>query len=201
MKTLFSFSVYSLVGLTSVAYAADASLSVRDKLARAVAVVAAHEGALVSPRDLDLIWQATAYNGQTDEQRLGWLRSHSARALGSKPCVSGNCTWSADLYAGAAIPAAVASGRVSGGYWRTVTLPRFQHLLSRAKLLVNGAPYDKPCGIEPRTWGGVGRDGVDDRAVAARKFGRYPIGCAGTLNDGFAPAKAFRAAGLVPPPS
>lgn len=197
--SLKPFIVLGVCLLVPVAYAESSKKNpIQENLARAIAVVAAHEGALKSPRDLDLIWQTTTYNAQTDEQKLTWLRGHSGRALGSKPCLHGNCIWSVDLYQKAPVPAAVASGRVSSGYWNAVTKPRFEKLLGRARELVQGAAYDKPCSIEPRTWGGVGRDGVDDRAVAAKRFGRYPIGCDGTLNDGFAPAKAFRDAGLVP---
>jgi hypothetical protein len=160
----------------------------QERLSQHLAAVAANEGALRSPRDLELIWQTVQYRAKTVLKQDQWLRYHSGRVLGTRSCTTGNCLWSRRLGAGWSVPSVVAASQ--GGYWRHVVLPRYRELLERARRLVAGEPYDKPCRIEPRTWGGVGRDGVDDREHAARE-GLFPIGCRGTLNDGFAPRKAF----------
>jgi hypothetical protein len=157
--------------------------AVERRLARHLAAVAANEGALWSPRDLELIWQTVENRADTAAGRDRWLRQHSGRVLGTRKCRSGNCRWSSQLGRGKTIPAAVAAGKA--GYWRVVVLPRYRELLRRARQLVAGRPYEKPCHIEPYTWGGVGKPGgVDDRPHAADN-GLYPIGCEGTLNDGF----------------
>jgi hypothetical protein len=158
------------------------------RLARHLAAVAANEGALQSPRDLELIWQATQFHGDTAEAQDRWLRRHSGRVLGTKTCLEGNCLWSSQLGRGEEVPEAVPAEKRD--YWRVTVLPLYRGLLQRARRLVAGARYRKPCHIEPRTWGGVGRADIDDREHAAGE-GLYPIGCEGTLNDGFAPRSAF----------
>ena len=198
MKTAAAL-LLSVLLTAAVALGEGAKLTaLHERLARAVAVVAAHEGALKTLRDVDLIWQSAQFNGDTDAKRLAWLQMHSGRALGIKPCVGeSNCLWSGALAHGARVVSAetIKLGKVDPGYWRTVTVPRFERVLARARELVSGAPYERPCPIEPRTWGGVGRDplGADDREHAAGE-GLFPIGCVGTLNDGFAPRSAFNAA-------
>ena len=160
------------------------------RLARNLAAVAANEGALHNIRDLELIWQTVQFHGNTAEEQDRWLKQHSGRVLGTKACTGGNCQWSSQLGHGKVVPAVVAASEA--GYWREVVLPRYRRLLDRARQLVAGEAYSKPCRIEPRTWGGVGRapTDADDREYAASE-GYYPIGCEGTRNDGFAPRSAF----------
>lgn len=196
MRELKTLGFLCLFLCSTIAYADG---PVRQKLAKAVAVVAAHEGALKNLKDVDLVWQTVQFNGDTDEERLRWLRNHSGRSLGLKPCTENNCTWSTSL-GKKTLPASVASlGTVDPAYWKKVTAPRFERVYKRAQELVNGATYERPCAIDPHTWGGVGKDplGADDREHAARD-GLYPIGCTGVLNDGFAPKKAFALAGIEP---
>ena len=156
------------------------------KLALRVARTAAHEGALKNLRDVDLIWQVTESRASTTEKRSEFLALHSGRAIGHKPCRTddGNC-WSQTLDRRGTIPASVAVG--DAGYWRTVAIPAWQRVLQRAEALISGDVISRPCPVAPYTWGGVGRapDGADDRQHAALD-GLYPIGCSGTLNDGFA---------------
>jgi hypothetical protein len=101
--------------------------------------------------------------------------------------------FTAELAQTTTIPASVASGasRQKLAYWQHKVMPKWQTLLVRARQLVNGAQYDKPCPIKPVTWGGP----MDHEIAAAN--GRFPIGCEGTLNDGFAPRAVLVAAGRV----
>lgn len=162
--------------------------SAERRLARHLAAVAANEGALQHPRDLDLIWQTVQNRAETAAGRDRWLRQHSGRVLGTRECLVGNCLWSSQLARGVPIPVVP---QAKEGYWRTVVIPRYRKLLARARRLVAGQQYEKPCvRIEPRTWGGVGRGDIDDRPYAASE-GLFPIGCEGTFNDGFAPRSAF----------
>ena len=159
------------------------------ELALAVARVAAHEGAFQNTRDLDLVWQVVQNNGDDNDKRLGWLERHSPRALGLvTPRVTDANTWSAELDWTATVPASVAGGK-DNYYWRVIVVPRWLSLLERSRRLVDGEVYEKPCAVEPITWGGK----MDHARAAAH--GRYPIGCTGTLNDGFATADALRASG------
>jgi hypothetical protein len=152
-------------------------------LALAVAQVAAHEGALRNLRDVDLIWQCVEARGDTDAKRLRWLQKHSPRALGLKPPKLGDVNaWSSELGRNATLPADVASGDPKRqSYWRFRVMPRWAEVLARAQHLASGGRYEKPCPSTPTTWGGP-----MDHEVAA-EMGLYPLGCQGTLNDGFAP--------------
>ena len=165
-------------------------------LALALARVAVHEGALHNPRDLDLIWQVTSGQGSTSTERLRWLQAHSPRALGLKPARPRDANaFTAELVQGLTVPASVASGasRQKLAYWQHKVMPKWQQILERAEKLVAGAQYDKPCPLPPVTWGGP----MDHEAAAAD--GRFPIGCEGTLNDGFAPRAVLVAAGRMIP--
>jgi hypothetical protein len=188
--TLAALLLYALCTL----YTPVSAESPDEALALSLARVAAHEGALSNPRDLNLIWQVTRRWGTTSTERLRWLQAHSPRALGLKPSRPGNANaFTAELSKTATIPASVASGasRQKLAYWQHKVMPKWQTLLGRARQLVGGAQYDEPCPIEPVTWGGP----MDHEIAAAN--GRYPIGCEGTLNDGFAPRAMLVAAGRV----
>lgn len=155
----------------------------RDALALAIAKVAANEGALWNPRDTDLVCQVVRAAASTPEGRLAWLRSHSGRVLDRKPCLSGNCRWTRNLDRGGSMPAGLAAGRA---WWRAEMRPRWQEVLSRAEACVRGPLTDKPCHLPPQTWGGP----MDVQQAVAR--GLFPIGCEGTLNDGFRSVGGFR---------
>jgi hypothetical protein len=185
-------SVLAPTSLVLLALSSAVADSADKALALALARVAVHEGALAQPKDLDLIWQVTSRWGATSTERLRWLQAHSPRALGLKPPRLGDANaFTAELTAATTIPASVASGadRRKLAYWKVKVLPRWQSLLDRAERLVKGGQYDKPCPIEPITWGGP----MDHEAAAAD--GRFPIGCEGTLNDGFTTRAALVAAG------
>jgi len=188
-----------LWALLACGYAHLASASKPD-LALAVAKVAANEGALWNFYDTSLIWQVVEGHGETDAQRLKWLQKHSGRVLGMKTCTSGNCRWTKQLSKKAtSMPAAIASGK--GGpkdweaYWRVVMAPRWGFVLRLAEELVGGRPYGHPCHITPVTWGSM-RKNMPDERVALRN-GLFPIGCEGTLNDGFAPIRDWPAGKLM----
>lgn len=142
--------------------------------------VGLNEGCLLNLRDCALVWQVVE---GWSEPRLPRLRRHSSRVLGLKPCTTGNCRWSRDLSRDASVPAALASGQAA--WWRVVAAPRARAALAYVRKLVRGEIVDRPCPITPFTWGGPG-----DVQHAARN-GLFPIGCEGTLNDGFAPLSAW----------
>jgi hypothetical protein len=156
------------------------------KLALHLAKVSAHEGAIVNPRDIDLVWQVTQNNGETVDRQIKFLEQHSGRAIGTKEPRDGDANkWSREMTYALTVPASIASANT--GYWKAVTIPRFSKLLDRAKYLVAGGSYDKPCHIEPKTWGSVLLD-----SARAAKDGRFPIGCIGTINDGFTTKQELR---------
>jgi hypothetical protein len=165
-------------------------------LALTLAQVAANEGALWSPRDTALVWQVVEVNGgDSSASRLDFLRAHSPRVTGSKPCPDvGNCAWARQLATTAlTMPAAVATGaavRDWPAYWRHELAPRWQTVLDIAWALVRGEDGLRPCVGRPRTWGSVDPMLPDER-VAARN-GLYRMRCKGVKNDGYA---SFRVAG------
>lgn len=163
-------------------------------LALALARVAAHEGALHSPADLDLIWQVTHRSGSNSAQRLRWLQAHSPRAIGLRaPKPKDANAFTAELDRTSNVPASIAAGASpqSLAYWRVKVMPKWVALLERADYLVGGGSYDKPCAVEPLTWGGP-----MDHEVAATS-GLYAIGCKNTKNDGFTRRSALKAAGRL----
>ncbi len=162
-----------------------ATVSARAALATLLAHTAAHEGALLNAdplRELALLWQVVEGSAPTTEKRLAFLRAHSPQLAGTRTCRI-NC-WALELK-GKTLPASVAAS--DAAYWRKVVLPTYLRIERRARELVAGAAYDKPCRVQPVTWGAVGRlsPEADDREKAAQ-HGLAPIGCEGTLNDGFA---------------
>jgi hypothetical protein len=70
--------------------------------------------------------------------------------------------------------------------WELRVMPVWEDTLRYADYLVRGGRYNRPCHVPPRTWGGP----MDVRRAVRR--GLYPIGCAGTANDGFATADVCR---------
>lgn len=152
-------------------------------LVRQVWRVAVNEGCLANLRDCSLVWQVVQGQAPTAERRLDFLNRHSPRVAGVRPCgASVNCAWTREITEDMAAPSAF--GDVD--HWRLVTAPRAQRALDYVRELVAGSLIDRPCPVQPRTWGGPG-----DVAQALAR-GLYPIGCDGTLNDGFAFWSAFR---------
>lgn len=141
--------------------------------------VCLNEGALLNVRECALVWQVV--EGQADDAggRMDWLAKHSPRVHGLRPCDRGNCLWTRGLTRELSMPAALASGHEP--YWRVVLSPRAQEALLLVERLVSGEVVDRPCPVQPSTWGGP----MDTRGALAG--GLFPIGCSGTLNDGFAP--------------
>lgn len=181
--------VFVLSGLLALAarnaHAQDRFDKRLEQLALEVAVVAAHEGALDNLRDTALVWQVVEARARTTSGRLAFLRSHSGRALGLKPCNEGNCAWSTELLrAPSKTPESV-----DAGYWRAVRAPQWELVQRKALGLVYGTDADRPCPSAPYTWGGA-----MDIESAWLKRRLVPMGCHGTLNEGFRVApKTLRA--------
>lgn len=167
----------AIVGvLALLASGVESQRDARADLALALAVVAAHEGALDNLRDTDLVWQVVESRASSTAGRLRFLRQHSPRALGLEPCNGRNCVWSVDLLRD---PDATPQN-TDQGYWRSVRAPQWRLIRERAMALVYGAADDaRPCLRAPYTWGGA----MDH--AGALKRGLRPLGCSGTLNDGF----------------
>jgi hypothetical protein len=150
-----------------------------------VAKVAANEGALVNRRETALIWQVARVNGKKrgiDD----FLRRHSRRVYGLKPCFGGNCMWSPHLTRSGVQPAGL---DLRADIWALRIAPIWLDVLRYADYLVAGLGThreraDDPCPLPPRTWGGP----MDKVGAIAR--GLYPIGCVGACagpfcNDGY----------------
>jgi hypothetical protein len=144
--------------------------------AEALAIVAAHEGALSNARDTALVYQATLAHGSTDAQRLRWLRAHSPRALGLAPCARGNCLWSPNLTASDDAPAGLG---MPAGWWERARAPQWRAVREYAQALVSERAKERPCREQPTTWGGA----VDH--ARALRLGMRPCHCLGTSNEGW----------------
>jgi hypothetical protein len=144
--------------------------------ARAVAVVAAHEGALANLRETALVYQATLAHGSTDALRLRWLKRHSPRALGLAPCGGGNCRWTPNLRDDDAAPAGL---DMPTGWWERARAQQWRLIRQYAQRLVSGAETSLPCREQPTTWGGA----VDH--LRALREGMKSARCVGTTNEGW----------------
>lgn len=165
--------------------AANASKGdMRGALAFAVAKVAANEGALINLNEVKLVWQVVEGHADDTAGQYRFLRSHSGRVLGSKNCLHGNCIWTRNLKLNPFYQPHESD--VDPGYWRVITAPRWRETMRLARSLVMGKVPDgwEPCPITPVTWGSRDPDLPD--LEHARSIGLAPIGCKGTLNDGFA---------------
>lgn len=149
----------------------------RDQLALELAVVAAHEGALENPRDAALVWQVVEARAFGTQSRLWFLRAHSPRALGRKACTVGNCLWSRELLLAPDEPPA----SLSASWWKTTRESAWADVRRYASELVYGIEQWRPCPAAPYSWGYAG-----DLESAWLKRRLVPLGCEGTLNDGFA---------------
>lgn len=176
-RALWLALILALLGVTVCIGRAFADDRVRQQLALELAVVAAHEGALDNLRDTALIWQVLESRRTTDRGRLELLRAHSPRALGLAPCAGGNCRWSVELLRNPhATPASV-----DAAYWQRVRAGTWALVMRTAQGLVYGVDTDRPCASAPFSWGYAGDV---DSAWSKRRL--VPLGCEGTLNDGFA---------------
>lgn len=146
------------------------------ELAFRVAKVAANEGALWNLRDTALIWQTVEHRGRDTAARLKWLAKHSPKVHGMRACLRGNCLWSQHLKRNATLPAGLAAGLE---YWEWKLAPKWSDVLLYAEQLVAGDVVDRPCLSPPDTWGGPGDV---ENAIA---HGLIPLGCEGTLNEGW----------------
>jgi len=150
------------------------------RLALAVAKVAANEGGMLRAADVAVVWQTARSHGRTSLQRLRWLRGHSRRVLGTEcePKRHGNCAWTRHLRWGTRRP----EGWPAQVSWRPLAWLR---VLQLSLDLVEGRTHFEPCPVDPWTWGGR----MDVRHAVA--VGLVPIGCQGSLNDGFVPVARY----------
>ena len=171
-------------GLMQPGAAAGGATAASLRLDLAVAKVAANEASLarVRPDDVALIWQVTEGHGDTDAERLRWLTAHSSCVLTSRSLSAfeqrSNCRWSRGLTASGREPAGWSStypGLAWGPY-----RGRWAQVRELARRLVSGELDLRPCPETPDTWGGR----VIDMEQALRR-GLRPVGCVGTVNEGF----------------
>lgn len=179
---LLAFFLFAL-SQSAVHASSNASRAPRQQLALEVAVVAAHEGAFDNQKDTALIWQVVETNGgDTVQKRLSFLRRHSPRALGEKPCVRkrpdvmANCEWSVPLLEN---PDASPPVFEDAEWWAVARAPAWKKIRAYAWRLVSGLETWRPCPTPPRSWGYAGDV---DKALSR---GLVPIGCNEVMNDGF----------------
>lgn len=146
-----------------------------DRLALAIAKVAVNEAGFDSPADVALIWQVVERHAP--DERLPFLKRHS-------PCVlraedpgrrRGNCEWTRNLRWSDAEP----DGWPSGIPWERYA-DRWARVRAFTRGLVNGSVRRRPCAEQPITWGSRRLD-----IQQALSRGLEPLGCVGTLNEGF----------------
>lgn len=188
LPTLKKWSATAIVSAALLALmsssTAHAYRAPRDQLALELAVVAAHEGALDNTNDVALVWQVVEARAHTTADRLSFLRGHSPHALGRESrkglCMpEDNCWWSAQLLKA---PDRVPSG-FAKGWWAAARAERWLAVRRKAQELVYGVELWRPCPSRPYSWGGA-----MDVNGAWKERRLVPLGCAGTLNEGFAPA-------------
>lgn len=182
---IYAVSLIVLLACAVLARAQESSDALLEQLALEVAVVAAHEGAFTNLDDTDLIWQVVEHRASTTRARLAFLRSHSGRALGRKSARSINSVWSVELLNAPDAPPA----SLSAAWWRTARAEQWSLIRRRARGLVHGLRSERPCPVNPHSWGYAGD--LD----AALEDGLVPAGSVGTLNECFVFApKVLRAA-------
>lgn len=160
----------------------------KDQLALELAVVAAHEGALDNARDTALVWQVVEARALTTQARLIFLRAHSPRALGRKQCGVGNCVWSRELLQAPDEPPA----SLSSAWWNATRAPAWMEVRRYASELVYGIELWRPCPVAPYSWGYAG-----DLESAWLERRLVPVGCEGTLNEGFTVAPRSLTAAFI----
>lgn len=153
-------------------------------LSLAVAKVAANEASLARsrPADVALIWQVTEAHGTDAAGRLGWLRSHSSCVLTDRPLSDyerrSNCVWTRGLDDSRRAPEGWAEAYPHLSWSRFAG--RWAQVRTVARLLVSGRRTERPCPRTPDTWGGRELD-----MEQALRRGLRPVGCVGTVNEGF----------------
>ena len=156
-------------------------------LALFVARVSANEGSFVSRKEAALVWQTTRSSAKTDAKRFEWLGRHSPRVGGTQVCKSGNCFWTPNLSRAGFLPVGL---DIKQDMWDRRVAPLWLDTLRYVDWMVQGGrKSEDPCPVTPTTWGGP----MDRRGALTR--GLIPIGCRGTLNDGYTYAKHCWSAG------
>lgn len=154
-----------------------------DDLVLRVARVATNEGALKHRYEAALVWQTTRNSGSTTSKRTSWLRRHSPRVNGGRPCKVGNCFWTPNLERNGNLPAGLV---LDLDYWQARVAPIWLDTVRYVDWMVRGdRASEDPCHVQPRTWGCE----ADRRRALVE--GLYPIGCRRPTgaDDGFALAK------------
>ena len=153
------------------------------ELALALAKVTWNEASSYArPEDLFLIAQVTQSHGETNAERLEWLRRHSSCVLTDRELepaeLQTNCRWSRNLSWSLEEPAGWPQAFEWSARRRTWAL-----VLRRAVQVVSDWQFARPCEGSPRTWGGP----MDHRGAIAR--GLVMLHCSGTANAGYAYAR------------
>lgn len=147
----------------------------RRELALAVAKLCVNEAGFSSPADCALIYQVAETHARTMPGRLGFLRAHSRRVLGTRHCAEHRpCQWTRELQWSDARPPS----------WPFLTaweryVPRWRRVRRQVWRLVTGQETQRPCQGHPVTWGGA----MDWDSGYHR--GLVPLKCEGTINVGW----------------
>jgi len=151
----------------------SATTDAREGLKLALAKVCVNEAGFSSMADCALIHDASGSTGQSSQTRLNWLNRHSRRVLGDRECGNRrNCQWTRNLTWADTMP----EGWDTANEWH----PRHWAQVRRwAHGLVYGTITLHPCPNTPQTWGGR----MDHERAVNR--GLEPLGCVGTLNEGY----------------
>jgi hypothetical protein len=145
-----------------------------DSLTLLVARVSVNEATWHKP-DIGLVWQVVENRADGHANRLRFLRAHSKRVAGLRPCRSGNCVWTRNLNPYGTVP----DGWPSWLDWQRFR-PLWFDTLHTARAYVRGDITDRPCDGQPFTWGSPELD--RERALAK---GLILLDCKGTRNDGY----------------
>lgn len=158
-------------------------------LALSLAKVCANESSLFGgrPADCALIWQTVRRRGETNAERLAWLRAHSSCVLTDRSLQDDeqrtNCRWTRGLTDSDAQP----EGWPEHWSWERAAVRWDQMRRLCASLVAGQRPHGGwPCERDPDTWGGR----MD--AARALRAGMRPVDCEGTLNTGYQFARRRR---------
>lgn len=151
-------------------------------LAEAVAALTVNEAGVDAEADARLILQCAETRAETTWGRVRWLHAHSRRVLGSMCDGVGQCEWTRHLRAGITRPP---PDFPAGMSWLRF-LPQWRELLASVEAMIATGDWERPCPEPPWTWGAEDLDGD-----IARARGLRPLGCVGTRNEGWAPARSI----------
>jgi hypothetical protein len=161
---------------------------IEQQLVNQTAAVALNEGGYDKPYDWGLVVQTVEGHGSNAAERLKWLRRHSAKVLGNKPCLpSRNCEWTRDLaLAPLLIPSAFQGAKREWwalkrrNAWLYVRMTVAWFLWPDRDLSKMPASY-RPCSQTPYSWGAPSDSGLHDAKIR----GLQAVSCRSTVNIGY----------------